>query len=208
MNNRMRWIMFWIFTVLFTLIVLSTIAFIFYGVGDVPPEFQKTIFYSFIIEIGGAVVALFYGLFGLKGSSQQSVQLDLSGKWLYNSKKSDEAVLKYEGDCTIRQNGRAVTIFGCRKKLLTDGSEEKAVEDKWVSEWGYIFGDDNYMLRFEFGFETNKGRIRGYCVIQDVSENEFSGWYYMLPTKDAAYQENFGDIKFRRCTEAPEKAPA
>jgi len=86
MNNQikqeraMRWILFWIFVVLFVLVVLGTLGAVFLGFGQLQGRERDTLFNVFLIEIGVAVVALFYSIFGLKkkAASKSTEQEDLN----------------------------------------------------------------------------------------------------------------------------------
>lgn len=62
----MRLVMFWVFISLFVIVVLATLSLIFFGLGSPTPEERSLLFKVFIGEVGAAVVALFYSLFGLR----------------------------------------------------------------------------------------------------------------------------------------------
>lgn len=75
----MKWILFWVFIVLFVIIVVLTLLSVFFGVGNPSENERNLLFKVFIIEIGVAVVALFYALFNLKqtaASKSRKVRLD------------------------------------------------------------------------------------------------------------------------------------
>jgi hypothetical protein len=59
----MRWIVFYVFMVLYVALMVFTILAVFFNIFELPEEQEKVLFYAFIIEIGVAVVALFYSLF-------------------------------------------------------------------------------------------------------------------------------------------------
>lgn len=65
-ERQMRWILFIVFVVLFVIIVLSTLIVIFFGGGDLKDNERSTLFNVFLVEIGLAVVALFYTIFNLR----------------------------------------------------------------------------------------------------------------------------------------------
>ncbi len=65
-EGLMRWILFWIFVGLFVVIVLATLGAVFLRYGDLREQERETLFTVFLVEIGVAVVALFYSLFRLK----------------------------------------------------------------------------------------------------------------------------------------------
>lgn len=62
---RMRWIVFWVFLVLYIAIVAATIYTIF--VGSTPTAEERSVLFKvFIVEIGAAIAALFYNVFSLR----------------------------------------------------------------------------------------------------------------------------------------------
>jgi len=78
---RMRWVLFWVFVVLFCVIVFTTLSVVFFNIG-VPTETEReTLFYTFIVEIGVAVVTLFYSMFKLKVSKEkiEEIKRDQTG---------------------------------------------------------------------------------------------------------------------------------
>lgn len=79
----MRWILFWVFVALFVVIVLGTLGAVFFGFGNLTESERSTLFNIFLVEIGVAVVALFYSIFGLKKrieAGETKVRLNL-GKY-------------------------------------------------------------------------------------------------------------------------------
>lgn len=79
-EGQMKWILFFVFVGLFVLIVMGTLAALFFGFGTLQPSERETLFKVFLIEIGLAVVALFYSIFRIKGrdrSEQAKVRLSL-----------------------------------------------------------------------------------------------------------------------------------
>ncbi len=72
-NEKMRWILFWIFIGLYVIITVLTILALFYGLGSLAEEYKKTLFTTFIVETGVGVVTLFYALFGLRKTSGNTV---------------------------------------------------------------------------------------------------------------------------------------
>jgi len=70
----MRWILFWIFLVAFIIIFLATTATVFLGFGQCTQDERSLLFKTFIIEIGIAVAALFYALFGLKRAGDGALE--------------------------------------------------------------------------------------------------------------------------------------
>jgi hypothetical protein len=65
-TTTMKVVLFWVFTGLFVIIVFLTLLSVFFGIGSPTPAERDVLFKAFIVEIGIAVVALFYALFNLK----------------------------------------------------------------------------------------------------------------------------------------------
>ena len=82
---KMRWWLFFIFVTLFVIAYGLTILALFFGLGNPDPEILNRLTVAFIFETGGAVIALFYSLFGLsreRGRSPvNSVAEDIEGWW-------------------------------------------------------------------------------------------------------------------------------
>lgn len=84
LDRKQRWLMGWIlfvvFVCLFIIIVIGTLAAVFFDFGNLTEQESDTLFYVFLVEIGVAVVALFYSIFGLKKrreEKQSRVRLNL-----------------------------------------------------------------------------------------------------------------------------------
>ncbi len=73
-TQKMKWVLFWVFVVLFVLIVLGTLGAVFLNWGKVQSNERDILFKMFLVEIGLAVAALFYSIFDLKERKQQSTQ--------------------------------------------------------------------------------------------------------------------------------------
>jgi len=142
----MRWILFYIFTALFVLIVVMTIATVFFGLGAPTENERDLLFKTFVVEIGLAVVALFYSLFGLKKLQGQDLP-ELVGDWwqyaltadrkieqsvvsLLRIERDDDGQLKISGDAWGEDGNR----FARFKSRAT-----KALDDKlfyyWEGDW-------------------------------------------------------------------------
>jgi hypothetical protein len=70
----MRWVLFWIFSSAFVIILIATIGAVFFGLGALQPDERQLLMKAFFVEISIAVCALFYSLFGIK--QQSSMQSD------------------------------------------------------------------------------------------------------------------------------------
>lgn len=68
-DATMKKILFFVFTGAFGVILTLTIASVFFGFGQPTESERGTLFYTFIVETGVAVAALFYLVFGIKKNS-------------------------------------------------------------------------------------------------------------------------------------------
>lgn len=71
-KDQMKWVLFWVFLTLFIIMVLGTLAMVFLGFGS-PTESERELMVKGLIgEVAACIIALFYSIFGLKGSSEDS----------------------------------------------------------------------------------------------------------------------------------------
>lgn len=79
-ESLMRWVLFWVFVGLFVLIVTGTLLAVFLGFGRLEASERETLFRVFLLEIGAAVIALFYSIFRIKRDSigEPRVRLNIS----------------------------------------------------------------------------------------------------------------------------------
>jgi hypothetical protein len=107
-----RAILFTVFVVLFVLIVAGTLATIFLGYGKLTPTERNVLFGSFVVEIGAAIVALFYFLFGMNRSGDRGGRIRLQ----YEDVK---ALIGKEASVTPYQSsGKSLQESRCR--ILND----------------------------------------------------------------------------------------
>lgn len=72
--HLMRWILFWVFVILFVAIVLCTGLAVFFRIGSLSEPERDLLVKCYLVEIGVVVIALFYAIFGIKrGHSQNGV---------------------------------------------------------------------------------------------------------------------------------------
>jgi len=71
-RRLMRWILFWVFIALFVVIVLGTLAAVFLGFGNLRDTERSMLFNTFLVEIGVAIIGLFYSIFELKRKGEPS----------------------------------------------------------------------------------------------------------------------------------------
>ncbi len=69
--EKMRWVMFYTFISLYVLIVIGTLLSLWFGIGQITREERSWLFRGFIVEIGLAIIALFYSIFGLKRAMKE-----------------------------------------------------------------------------------------------------------------------------------------
>jgi hypothetical protein len=180
--QNMRRVLFYIFTALFVLIVVMTIATVFFGLGQPTENERDLLFKTFIVEIGLAVAALFYSLFGLK--KQQGVELpELEGDWWQyvlttdrNIERSVVSLLKIvrddDGQLMIRgdawgANGKRFARFNSRAAKASDGKLFYYWEGDWLATGEKLFGageiipktsdraEGEYITRSKTNLDTN-----------------------------------------------------
>lgn len=131
----MRWILFWIFVVLFLVIVVCTVLAVFFGIGS-PSEAEKSLlFKGFLGEIGAAVVALFYAIFGIRrGQSQSRRSLDRAEEIspARGPAAAEDAAVdlaheqeagKAEFAAVVAQVGSAASLGSCSPEIITSRLE-------------------------------------------------------------------------------------
>jgi hypothetical protein len=115
-ENLMRWILFYIFVILFVVIVLVTLAVLIFGIGNLLESERNKLFNVFLVEIGFAVVALFYSIFNIKNKGEieeRKIRLSLGELGDVRKLVGKEAVLapsKLDGTSLPEQ----------RKRILDD----------------------------------------------------------------------------------------
>lgn len=73
-SYQMKWILFWVFLVLFILSVLGTFGIIFFGFGTPTIDERALLVKVLIGEIASAVIVLFYSMFNLKKQGKTTTQ--------------------------------------------------------------------------------------------------------------------------------------
>lgn len=77
-NEKMKWILFWVFISLFILAVLGTLSVVFLGMGTPTETEREWLVKGLILEVAACVVALFYSIFGLKKPAENTNDKALS----------------------------------------------------------------------------------------------------------------------------------
>ncbi|SHG16283.1 hypothetical protein SAMN05216361_1504 [Marisediminitalea aggregata] len=77
-NERMKWILFWSFLIPFLLAVFGTLASVFLGFGSPTQNERELLVTAFLVELAACIIALFYSIFGLKRSANDSEQIENS----------------------------------------------------------------------------------------------------------------------------------
>ncbi len=70
----MRWTLFWVFIILFILLVILTMIATFFDVGSLSEVDQSLLVKGLLVELGLAVFALFYAVFGLRNPKQDATK--------------------------------------------------------------------------------------------------------------------------------------
>lgn len=70
-KDRMRWIIFWVFLILFAITTVLTLLSLFAFIPAPDEDIKQNLYYVYIIELAIAISALFYSLFGLKKKDDQ-----------------------------------------------------------------------------------------------------------------------------------------
>ncbi|HHQ4572565.1 TPA: hypothetical protein ACSP3H_003466, partial [Aeromonas veronii] len=65
-TQLMKWILFWVFIVLFALAVLGTLGVVFLGFGTPTEAEREWLVKGLLIEVTACIIAFFYSIFGLK----------------------------------------------------------------------------------------------------------------------------------------------
>jgi len=82
-KHKMRWILFTVFVCAFVALVIFTMLMLFSGFGNVTENERGLLVKTFIVEVGIAVIALFYSLFGLKNTQKNKTNDDISKQQLF-----------------------------------------------------------------------------------------------------------------------------
>lgn len=101
-NEKMKWILFWVFISLFVLAVLGTLSVVFLGIGSPTETEREWLVKGLILEVAACVIALFYSIFGLKKPNEPNTEKTLSdieirvkeleGKLLLSTKEIDHSI--------------------------------------------------------------------------------------------------------------------
>ncbi len=73
-HDKMRWIMFLVFLILFVSATVCTLSAVFFQIGSPTDDERTLLLRVFVIEIAAAVIALFYSLFGLSRAKKVESQ--------------------------------------------------------------------------------------------------------------------------------------
>lgn len=74
----MTWILFAVFLAIFVAVVIGTLAALFFGFGELTDNERNVLFKAFIVEVGAAIFALFYSIFGLKRRQRARTRVRLN----------------------------------------------------------------------------------------------------------------------------------
>jgi flagellar basal body-associated protein FliL len=116
-NDKMKWILFTVFIILFVLAVLGTLGVVFFNFGTPTDRERELLVTGLILEVAACVIALFYSIFGLTKTEPLSDEriLTLEKRVEELEKESNKAIKKIDepfhaipastsGDSTIETN--------------------------------------------------------------------------------------------------------
>jgi hypothetical protein len=189
----MKWILFYIFIIIFVVTVALTVAKVFFGFGEPSEAERKVLFSVFIGEVGIAVLALFKMLFGLKKRPKEQEETPLpkiNGKYKFEMTGSDSKI-RCQGECLVKQDGRVLNFNGVQKKARIKRKKEK-VSVRWYSNWAELCEDNK--VRVDYSITLNGG-IRGYAILDTGRKTgkEMMGEFHMLHEP-----YTYGTVKFKR----------
>lgn len=106
-KDQMKWVLFWVFLILFVMMVLGTLAMVFLGFGS-PTESERGLMVKGLIgEVAACIIALFYSIFGLRGETRDTARInDLEEK--INQTVSAVELLKANKNSAIMDTGYSV----------------------------------------------------------------------------------------------------
>lgn len=194
-TRRMKWILFSVFVISYAAVVTLTILALFFDVGSLKTRHEDIFMNAFILEVGGAVLALFKVTFNLKKKPVQEVEEKpvprVDGKYKYEITSSNKKST-YMGECLVKQDGRALAFNGERKKEVA-GLKRKKVSFHWFSHWAELCVDNK--VRVDYSLTNNNGGMRGYAVLQIGSRSckTMKGELHLF-----GHPYTFGTIRLKR----------
>lgn len=75
MDNQkylMKWVLFWVFLLFFAVVFVATFCTVFFGWGAPNDSERELLVNAFLLEIAGCMAALFYSIFGIKGTTENA----------------------------------------------------------------------------------------------------------------------------------------
>ena len=175
-SDSMRWYLFVVFVGLFVVVSVLTILSLFFGIGNLNERHEGKLVTAFILEVGGAVVALFYSLFSLKppASSETSAAIQefcrrAAGYWWSSADAGLVGFVTFSHDKTAG----TLTING----VSYDG--EANTGHTWESAGSFI---------------SRSGNKLNYC---------WKGVKKEIDKESIQWREGFGEISFEAFEGAP-----
>jgi hypothetical protein len=184
------------------------------GVIKIDPTYLTALFSGLILEVVGAMIALFRLVF----IGDQAAMPDINGYWKYRctvhaidpgrkiavTRDGDEP--QHGGTCPIQTErtpfGIKVSLEGQRlwSAYKVEGEWKHAnfePPQKWISSWGAITGEDK--IQYDYSAETGRGTLHTYAwamIKCDEREKPCSmeGNFYQLPP----YRPSFGSLELSR----------
>lgn len=75
-DTQMKWILFWVFLILFIVMVLGTLGIVFFDFGAPTENERELMVYGLILEVAACVVALFHSIFRLKKEDNLEINIE------------------------------------------------------------------------------------------------------------------------------------
>lgn len=132
-DSRMRWILFLVITIFFIVITTLTILAVFTDIVDPGQQYQDKLFYTFLVEIGVALFALFYSVFKLNPFEKSQIY----GKAKEHTEEAVEFAKLEHSRSRMRNIDTDIRALKghWRAQWFLEGIEEPYVEDEiWINE--------------------------------------------------------------------------
>ncbi|MBB5031481.1 hypothetical protein [Prosthecobacter vanneervenii] len=200
---RMRWILFWVFVLLYIVLVAATIHSVFITSTPTPEE-RSQLFKVFILEIGLGIAALFYNIFSLKNekSALTTAEATAAGASSTHTAVSDDDKHRFElSPQPERIFTRLAVIFACLSAAITLAEMLVASMPAWsfVLNNFLIFSVLIILTLFFFlryrqvlaDYATQKKNHKDYDDLLKRLISEQSGFYYevMRDTRQTIYTQ-------------------
>ncbi len=179
-NDKMRWILFWIFIGFYIVITILTILALFFGLGSLAEEYKKTLFTTFIIETGVGVTVLFYALFGLKKGADDTNRpiQNIESDEIRDVNVVDD--LPYKGKINLNESINLLDSYSDNFQSFLDNNDFR--NHFKPSMYMFVSPDEKYELfRPNLVIQIGKNELTEFNItLADYMENVFSESSKML----------------------------